>query len=193
VPNCKAKPFTRHYDLDRHFKIHRGDEQEVNCDYKRCPHKEPFRKDHCREHYREYHAEDLVKRGLPKHSKASKQGQKPLETVEQFLAARLKNLNLSWWRCSKCFERVQVDNHGYMCPKCNQPCEPVRVDWRERALASGKGPQVGDSITESSSASFDYMTGCGQCENTWLPDEEDPGLWVSCPRCRPGVNETFRG
>ena len=189
MPSCKAKPFTRHYDLERHFKIHGGDNGQVNCDYKRCSHTEPFRKDHCREHYREYHAEDLVKRGSPKHSK-SKQGQKS-ETVEEFLAARINNINLSWWRCSKCVKRVQVNDHGYKCPKCNIDCEPVRVAWREKALASSKGSQAVDSITGFSSVSSNYVTGCGQCENTWLPDEEDPNLWVSCPICRPDVTETM--
>ena len=63
---CKAKPFIRHYDLERHFAtLHQGDKERgenslVYCDYSKCPHKEGYRRDHYREHYQEYHAEDLA-------------------------------------------------------------------------------------------------------------------------------------
>jgi hypothetical protein len=146
VPNCKAKPFTRHYDLERHFvTIHQADKEKageeqdrkeqgekvlMNCDYKKCGHTAPFRKDHCREHYREYHTEDLIKRGQPKPSKP-KNSKKKLETVEEFLAARIENLNLNWWRCNKCIQRVHVNPDGYTCPNCNLACEPERVTFRE--------------------------------------------------------------
>jgi hypothetical protein len=109
----------------------------MNCDYSRCPHKDPFRKDHCREHYREYHNEDLIKRGMPKLDNSdkgkrnSKRSRKMPETVEEFLATR-HYPNLSWWRCAKCVQRVNINTNKYMCPRCNLPCEDERVAWREK-------------------------------------------------------------
>jgi len=202
MPECKAKPFTRHYDLERHFAtLHqgdkeRGDKSPVYCDYPKCPHKEGFRKDHCREHYREYHAEDLIKRSQPKHTKP-KRGHKKPETIEEFIAPRLRNLDLSWWRCSKCVQRVKVNDHGYTCPGCHGACEPQRVESRQRFLKSGnnessKTERDADSTTEYISGPSSYTTGCGQCQDTWLPDKKDRNLWVSCPRCRPGIKETTR-
>jgi hypothetical protein len=179
VPNCKAKPFTRHYDLERHFAIHRdfSDYEEHYCDYKKCPHKEPFRKDHAREHYREYHSEDIIKRGMPKRTKPMHGQKKPVkkpETVEEFLAARLNSINLRWWRCSKCLRRVRANDDGYICPTCRIACEPERVAWRGEALAPGRNPQAGDSNTTPNLDQLGYMSGCGQCENTWLPDKKGP-------------------
>jgi hypothetical protein len=164
----------------------------MNCDYKRCSHTVSFRKDHCREHYREFHTEDLIKRGQPKHIKAKHSKKKP-ETAEEFLAARIQNLNLRWWRCSKCIQRVDVNSDGYTCPTCKLPCEPERVTCRENEATRRENAR--NSAKNSSSldpAQTDYVIGCGQCENTWLPDENDGNSWVSCPRCRPGVRETMR-
>lgn len=215
MPGCKAKPFTRHYDLERHFAtVHQGGKEQgspeqgkepgekdqgekvhMNCDYTKCTHQEPFRKDHCREHYREFHSEDLIKRGQPKSSKA-KNSKKKTETVEEFMACRIKNLNLKWWRCSKCVQRVYLNLNGYTCPTCNQACEPERVDWREdkrkNLPSSANNAKAADSTLVFRSAETNYVTGCGECENTWLPDENDDNVWVSCPRCRPGFRETMR-
>lgn len=189
---CNAKPFTRHYDLERHFKtIHQNVTiVEFNCDYIKCPHKEPFRKDHCREHYREFHAEDLIKRNPFRQSKSKFRQRKP-ETVEEFLASRLDNLNLTWWRCTKCLQRVKLNDHGYTCPACKMACEPERVVCRENDRKLRNNERAADSTSDYSSVPSSYVTACGQCENTWVPDETDPTLWHSCPRCRPSVEETM--
>jgi hypothetical protein len=125
VLNCKSKPFTRHCDLERHFRtVHKDDRDQIYCDYSSCLHKDSFRKDHCREHYREYHREDLIKLG------------KNFKTVEDSLAGRLDNIDLNWWRCCKCIQRVNVSAHGYTCPDCKVICEPWRVAWRDKASIS---------------------------------------------------------
>lgn len=150
MPNCKSKPFARHHDLERHFKIHRGDDEHFNCDYKKYPHKEPFRKDHCREQYREYHAEDLIKRCQPHYSNpkhSQKKSEKKSEMVEDFLASRLDNINLDWWRCSKCAQRVQVNDHGYTCPKCSIACELERIALGEKDSIS-RNPGLDMETTE---------------------------------------------
>jgi hypothetical protein len=137
-----------------------GDKGGLECDYPKCPHKTRFRKDHCREHYREYHNEDLLKRSKPsaeKHKKEkdrkeadkknSKRSQDKPEAVEEFLATR-RHTDLSWWRCTKCIARVKVNPDGYMCSTCNIACEPERAAWRkkkeqEKALAPTKNSRVG--------------------------------------------------
>jgi hypothetical protein len=209
---CAASPFSRHYDLERHFQTRHpqenqeSDTKKLKCDYSKCPHKDSFRKDHCREHYREYHQEDLIKRGGDKSDKPEKakknnkrNSQKKPQSVDEFLATRSKR-HLSWWRCSKCVERVKVNINGYMCPRCNTQCEPERVAWRKKQIeqrAEGDG-ETAHTYAEnpqseglpSASGSMDYVVGCGQCENAWLRDEDDMtgDGWVPCPRCQPGVN-----
>jgi len=196
VPNCQAKPFTRHYDLERHFLTrHQSDKEQgdkaqsesvlFKCDYKKCSHTALLR-DHCREHYREFHTEDLFKRGQPKHS------MKKPETVEEFLAARIQGLNLNWWRCSKCLQRVHVSPNGYTCPTCNLACEPERTAFREKARRETARNPTSDTSGLGSAQTNYIVTTCGQCENTWLPDENNESLWISCPRCQPNVKETLR-
>jgi Zn finger protein HypA/HybF involved in hydrogenase expression len=174
---------------------------ETDCDYPKCPHKDTsFRKDHCREHYREYHNEDLIKRGNHKPGKPSKPEKdkksakrnagRP-QTVEEFLATR-RNVDLSWWRCTKCVQRVKVNSHRYTCPRCNVACEPERVAWRKKALESSKNSQVEDSPSGFSPEPTDYVMSCGQCQNAWLPDKDDMTLWISCPTCQPGARRTMR-
>jgi hypothetical protein len=213
VLGCPAKPFTRHYDLERHFitrhqadKEKKGEEKGsdeplkeqsekvlMKCDYKKCSHTALLRKDHCREHYREFHTEDLIKRGQPKHSKPKSNKKKP-ETNEEFLASRCQNLKLGWFRCSKCIQRVQINLNGYKCPTCNLACEPERVTCRENERKRRKNASSpANSSSDFVSAEMDYVvTSCLQCENTWLPDESDESLWIPCPRCRPGESETLR-
>jgi hypothetical protein len=192
VPGCLSKPFTRHYGLERHFvTVHQGQgqgETGLFCDYEKCPSKQPLRKDSCRQHYREYHAEDLIKRGnsKPKPGKVNRSTRKP-ETAEKFLAARTDHINLRWWRCSKCMRRVRVGDDGYVCP-CKAVCEPERVAWREKARKSGTPARAAGSTAGFSSDPLDYWTACEKCGDMWLPDKRDPQPWVSCPRCRAGVN-----
>ncbi|KAG5932397.1 hypothetical protein E4U60_005271 [Claviceps pazoutovae] len=67
-PGCNARPFKRRADLDRHYK-HRhaaeGQKLSFNCDYPHCNRrKDPFhRLDHFRDHLREFHKENIQKRG----------------------------------------------------------------------------------------------------------------------------------
>lgn len=166
--HCKAKPFTRHYDLERHFKtVHPTDEEQggkahLHCDYKKCTYTEPFRKDHCREHYREYHSEDLIKRGQPGRNSGLKHRKQSPEAVGEFLAALVMNVSLNWWRCSRCVQRVPVNSHGYTCPRCNLSCEPERVAWREEARKPPANNAAAANLTLGfGSAHSNYFPGCG--------------------------------
>jgi rubrerythrin len=194
LPNTNAEQYTNRatalHKASRAQTAKRKEYQGMLCDYRKClQHENLMRKDHLREHYREYHFEDLIKRGR------SKLGKVKTETAEEFLASRVNSLSLRWWRCSKCLYRVQVNLNGYTCPICKTKCEPERLKYREIArnanesISDASKTQLG-SLTGSPEAN--YVTGCGQCENTWLPDKDDESLWTSCPRCQLGVEQTLR-
>ncbi|KAI0012271.1 hypothetical protein F4779DRAFT_83034 [Xylariaceae sp. FL0662B] len=119
-PFCDARPFRRKADLQRHYAhMHRAASQKpaFPCDWKRCQrHREPFfRLDHCREHYRDYHSEDLLRRGG--------QGPRRDESPDWW---RRRNVDPRWWRCPKCLARIHVDADGFDCARCGVQCEPER-------------------------------------------------------------------
>lgn len=119
-PYCNASPFKRKADLQRHYlHKHRDANQKkpFPCDWKKCQRsKEPFyRLDHCREHYRDYHMEDLLRRGSNK------------ETPEWWDS---RNVNPEWWRCAKCLSRIPIDGKRFECSKCKTTCEPERRKLR---------------------------------------------------------------
>ncbi|KAK1966736.1 hypothetical protein LY78DRAFT_577811 [Colletotrichum sublineola] len=116
---CTANPFKRKADLERHYRqVHQDPSKKEahKCDYPKCSRKnEPFgRRDHFRDHLRDYHNEDIFKRGT--------------HVEDSWLKGR--NLSSRWWRCSKCLIRVDVNSYpDHVCPKCKNPCE----DKRKRA------------------------------------------------------------
>ncbi|KAK2590096.1 hypothetical protein QQS21_012226 [Conoideocrella luteorostrata] len=121
-PGCNAKPFKRRADLDRHYKHrHASESQKVsfNCDYPRCSRRrDPFhRLDHFRDHLREFHKEDIEKRGGPVNQ-------------EWFENRRVSS---TWWRCSKCLHRIYIEKSGYECPDCKTPCQTKRKEARRRS------------------------------------------------------------
>ncbi|QUC23301.1 uncharacterized protein UV8b_07542 [Ustilaginoidea virens] len=121
-PGCNVKPFKRRADLDRHYKHrHAADSQKASfsCDYPRCSRRrEPFhRLDHFRDHLREYHKEDIEKRGG--------------RVNEEWLEGR--RVSSSWWRCSKCLKRIYVEQSGYDCPHCKSTCQAKRKEARRRS------------------------------------------------------------
>ncbi|KAK2594255.1 hypothetical protein QQS21_008034 [Conoideocrella luteorostrata] len=121
-PGCNAKPFKRRVDLDRHYKqYHASKSQKVsfNCDYPRCSRRrDPFhRLDHFHDHLREFHKEDIEKRGGPVNQ-------------EWFENRRVSS---TWWRCSKCLHRIYIEKSGYECPDCKTPCQTKQQRRPRRA------------------------------------------------------------
>ncbi|KAK1761778.1 hypothetical protein QBC33DRAFT_582148 [Phialemonium atrogriseum] len=108
APDCPSKPFSRVADLDRHYKsVHNRDEEKETffCDYKKClRHEEPLNRfDHLRDHLRDFHKEELPKKGT---KSASPEGPKDRNGA-------------TWWRCYTCLERVKFHRYGSTCPTCN--------------------------------------------------------------------------
>ncbi|KAL8305583.1 hypothetical protein RB601_009435 [Gaeumannomyces tritici] len=126
-----GKSFSRQADLQRHYDhVHPAPdsiERGHACDYPKCARQAaPFRrKDHFRDHLREFHKEDLLKRS----------GQEPPDWFNG------RNIKPSFWRCVRCLRRINTNKHNYTCPKCNIDCEPVRVEHREKhRCATVQGP-----------------------------------------------------
>ncbi|KAK8084808.1 hypothetical protein PG997_006079 [Apiospora hydei] len=120
-PGCESKPFKRKADLDRHWEhVHLPPHQKVSyyCDYSKCSrHTEPFhRMDHCRDHLREYHKEDLVR----------KNGKEDDEWYQN------RKVSTKWFRCTKCLHRNQIKESGWTCPNCSTSCDKKRQKLRAR-------------------------------------------------------------
>ncbi|KAI1501461.1 hypothetical protein F5X99DRAFT_409045 [Biscogniauxia marginata] len=118
---CTASPFKRKADLERHYRHkHQSMDQKepFYCDWKRCQrNKEPFyRLDHCRDHYRDYHCDDLVRRGS--HHKEDREWW------------RSRNVDPKWWRCTKCLARIPIESQGFECTRCKTTCETERRNIR---------------------------------------------------------------
>ncbi|KAK4665600.1 hypothetical protein QC763_403030 [Podospora pseudopauciseta] len=129
-PGCSQKAFSRSADLDRHYKqVHIDEDQRIkyHCDYKKCPrHEAPFgRQDHFRDHLRDFHKEDLLRRSKK-------------EDREWWESRAPRAVFNGWWRCNKCLVvRVDVEMEGYTCPACGSSCESDRMRVREAAAGRG--------------------------------------------------------
>lgn len=132
---CPSNPFSRPFDLERHFKSTHAGKPTV-CDYPKCMHrtqgKSFTRPDHEREHYREYHSEDLIKKGE--------------KQIKAWLMSSGRQTNSSWWRCGKCLKRNKTS--GWKCENCGVSCESERVEVRNKNALKEESRQ---SSTDSTS------------------------------------------
>ncbi|CAK7564696.1 MAG: hypothetical protein SEPTF4163_002595 [Sporothrix epigloea] len=171
---CKSPAFTRMADLERHMKhVHLAADKKERffCDYSGCSRNStPFhRKDHYREHLREYHLEDLLKRGSNAHRSMSPNteagslsGAVDHETNKKLMQEmQLQNCNIdaSWWRCARCLKRVKVADRGWSCPDCKGSIEEPRKSLRASRLARDNAivpPNVDSSINLSTIPTWPY-------------------------------------
>jgi len=129
-PMCTQPAFGRSADLERHLtKLHFPEAQKetYNCDYKKCQRSASTaftRRDHFRDHLREFHKEDILKRGRGSRDQT------------EWLWER--QVDARWWRCGKCLSRIKLNSDGWECPVCRQMCEPDRRKVREAKEASSK-------------------------------------------------------
>ncbi|KAI3326066.1 hypothetical protein HD806DRAFT_433197 [Xylariaceae sp. AK1471] len=118
-----SRTFRRKADLIRHYgQKHTPSDKKPKypCDWKKCQrYKDPFHRiDHQRDHYRDYHLEDLMRRGS--------------SGKEDKTWWRSRKVNPDWFRCARCLERVSIQKSGYKCPKCKTSCETERQYYRSR-------------------------------------------------------------
>ncbi|RDW61002.1 hypothetical protein BP6252_12385 [Coleophoma cylindrospora] len=185
----KQSTFTRPADLDRHYiHYHAASSQRENfyCGYKKCQRaKDPFhRKDHYRDHLRDFHKEDLPgKRFVGEEAK-----RKWLEE---------RKIDPNWWRCTKCLEKVAIGKDLFLCRGCALSCEPDRIasrqpsskrtSQRDNENAQYKISQGINSATSNSNQNyFGYTESCQTCHDSqYIPDYN--GSSIECPVCRPNA------
>lgn len=187
-PACNdPKIFKRPADLERHYRnVHASLDQreQYPCDYPNCQKgRGPFtRKDHFRDHLRDYHKEDI---GSAKGEKQYER-KKWLKLQEAWVAER--NISAKWWRCQKCLQRVYVSDAGFDCPDCKVTLDSERVDRirakaRAQALAASTGME--DVQYGVASSTTTYPANCVDCGDTgWIWNELEHN-WDACQACPP--------
>lgn len=173
---AERAPFKRPADLQRHYQnVHASGEarDEYFCDYTRCTrNRNAFsRKDHYRNHLKEYHKEDLGR--AQGHRTLTKKAWITMQS--NWLDER--QISAKWWRCSKCLSRIQIATEGFECPHCKSSCEKERADRIEN-LRGGKRV-----TTEACTPDCDA---CG--DTAWIWDE-GKGAWFACTKC--GATKDF--
>lgn len=181
---CPGKQFRRPADLERHYRnVHADPDQKANfaCDYKPCSRStDPFtRKDHYRDHLKDFHKEDI---GTARQPKKSQDLNKLQADQQSWLEER--QIDPRWWRCKRCLQRVYVEVHGYKCTTCNEECAKDRIEAREQ-----KRQESGSEQTQYSEQDMDltYTTQCTSCNGSmWIMgDAFGSEGSVPCPICMP--------
>jgi hypothetical protein len=214
-PGCDEKIFKRPADLERHHRnVHGEPDQKENflCDYPPCRARGAFnRKDHFRDHLRDYHKEDI---GSMKREKRGGKREIDEEMWVKLQAAWIKERKIvaSWWRCPKCLHRVYIAESRYICQSCNHPCDGERTarieDFRARttrsrdtydapATASNgatlEDVQYGYNSSTLALPTTMYLETCMDCNGIgYIVSPGSAGGWVACPACQPAVEEQYK-
>ena len=161
----QPRVFSRAADLERHYNIvHHASADKIKCDYPRCArHTDSFtRKDHCRDHYKEFHKEDM---GTFKSPKTNVD-----KTTLQKKELQWKNervITPDWWRCPKCLDRIYVESEGWQCKTCKRECEPHRIQARMNLLETYRESYgEDDALPTSSEQPQGYLPSCEQCQDS---------------------------
>jgi hypothetical protein len=111
---------------------HSDTQDTYHCDYPKCNrHRDPFtRKDHYRDHLRDFHLEDI---GCAKDEKIRK-GKKGEKEQRIWLSER--KISPERWRCGKCLVMNMVSGSGWTCQSCQIPCGEEQRSRRESLLTS---------------------------------------------------------
>jgi hypothetical protein len=135
--------------------------EQFPCDYPPCQRvREPFtRKDHFRDHLRDYHKEDLGS------AKGEKQFEKKkwLKLQEAWVAER--KIIPKWWRCPKCLHRIQIAESGFECRDCKRPCDRERADRIE--VVRAKDAEATETLNSHGMEGIQY--GIEQSEESHWP------------------------
>jgi len=196
-PRCggKQQVFNRPADLERHYKnVHASEDQKDRylCDYAKCDRATaPFsRKDHFRDHLKDYHKEDL---GCARGEKSSKDRRAWEKAQKRWQAER--NITLRWWRCAKCLGRVNTEASGYECRICRQPCEEERQQQRRELYDRTVRGSAAVDTTRGATPRYAetpaiYGASCTTCGGTSFI-EDISGGWESCPNCLAGSSSLY--
>ena len=172
--NSKQTFFTRPADLERHYiLVHTSSDQNTfACDYSGCQRaKEGFtRKDHYRDHLRDYHRKDL---GSAKGEKSFKD--KKMWSAKQNAWSAERKISPKWWRCARCLKKFHVGNDSLVCPCCKTAFESERREVREKMLKEANVAEQSTSL---------YAPVCSICGIAWIESSLVSGSWEACPNCQ---------
>lgn len=185
--NGKTNVFGRPADLERHYKnVHASEKDSFPCDYRKCARKlEPFtRKDHYRDHLRDYHKEHI---GAAKGEKSSreKNSQKWLKDQRKWLDERI--IDPRNWRCARCLVRNPITSYAqqpWECSNCKNTCEEDCLKERLKRASGRQPPEDPTEVTMVDASPYVApYPACGTCNgSTWASDGY--GAFVSCPVCQ---------
>lgn len=140
------------------------------------------RKDHYRDHLRDFHKEDIVGSGKGGEKREKAKGEWERKQRNWWEERRVSR---EWWRCARCLVRVYVNASGWVCggpDGCKGECENERRDLRER-MERGKGKAAkAEEVETGWSQEQRYYEACKSCEGrAWIEVE---GEWVLCATCQ---------
>jgi hypothetical protein len=187
--NAKQNIFRRPADLERHYKnVHADEKDRFPCDYEQCTLlRDPFtRKDHYRDHLRDFHKEDFGAAKGEKSARSDREKQKWQKKQKAWLAER--KISHKHWRCAKCLVKNNVSQVGWDCASCKVPCEAHRIEARQR-LTLAPGESSGSRSETQANASLDQKvdySNCSTCNGAACIDD-GYGTYVSCPVCQPSA------
>lgn len=199
--NGKQSSFHRPADLERHYQNFHADpdqKKQFFCDYPKCTRSlEPFtRKDHWRDHLKEFHQEDLgCAKGL--NSRKGGKGGKEWER-EQEKWLRERKVDARWWRCKHCLERVEVRSEGWWCKRCTTECESERREMRMTRGGQMKVESVNMvdedmeiiECAEEAHYTTSPLHACSTCDGSGYINLGMRG-WDRCQRCHPPAQISY--
>lgn len=180
-------PFGRPADLERHLRnVHADPDQKLKfpCDYEKCSngrHSEPFtRKDHYRDHLRDFHKEDIGAFKGEKAAKTSAEKKKWAKEQSKWLSER--NIYREHWRCARCLVKKIVAKDGWECKGCRIPCEQERIDARDKLPPPTKHFKSVDMSYSHVEDTFHYQNFPSRiCTDGYV--DGGYGDWVKCTGC----------
>jgi hypothetical protein len=172
LPGCDQNFFKTSSDLDDHYKhAHQAVLPfMLYCDYDGCHGNDTVFLSSAvfREHLRDTHREDIF---LDK--------AEPYDDYRDWLFTC--QMSPKWWRCNKCLQRVNVQEHKFLCQNCKARCEAERVKLRMVQGLRGAGALHGRT------SQLDPSRRWGTCG--LLPDspilKQQPTLALRIPAGRP--------
>jgi hypothetical protein len=188
----KVSVFGRPADLERHYKnVHVNEKDSFPCDYRTCPRSQEknsfMRKDHYRDHLRDYHKEDI---GCAKGGKSLREKDKLKWQESQRLWLDERNISCIYWRCARCLIRNNIEQQGWECLLCKSPCEEDRVRARMNLDPGMQTPKDCSEVTMLDGAQY-AAPYCSTCHGSFYIDYGYGAGASMCPDCNPAVVSTL--
>ena len=183
---CSGKQtiFSRPADLERHYKnVHAPPDEKdcFPCDYSKCERATSAftRKDHYRDHLRDFHKEDI----------GSAKGEKKMDRKQWLTAQKIwlaeRKISSKYWRCAKCLVKHSI-TYGWDCERCKTTCEQERQDARMKLAKLAPKVEVMEPVEDDTDAQYGNTgtssvagyNGCDACQGIcWILHGRE---WVPC-------------